>query len=154
MTSPITLIPNDQKLSALDHDLPFLASEAAIDIDNLLANRGSDLTAIRLLSERLKNSIKLETHDDAPCSLMDRATLIVLGEAIAKSSKNYKAPLQIPQLLKEADGIANSLSKDNPTENQKELEAARDFCVALSRAAIAFQQSIFDLDIPPHPFRS
>jgi len=46
-----------QGFRALDPDLPFLASEAAVDIDNMLEGGARDSTAIDRLVELLDTSI-------------------------------------------------------------------------------------------------
>jgi hypothetical protein len=151
MLSAVTPPQSNLGLRILDPDLPFLASEAAIDIDNLLSNRSEDLTAIRCLAERLRNSIESSGIGGSPRSLMDPATLTVLGEAVAETVGSESLQ-KVEDLLGEAAKIANSLSSGNPRENPLELEQARDFCVALSKAAIAYTKSIRDLQ-PSHPFR-
>jgi len=138
-------------LRVLDFDLPFLASEAAIDIDNLLSNRARELTAIRLLADQLRNSIEISSSGEPPRSLMDPATLTVLGEAVARAAgEGYTK--KIDDLLVEAVKIGTELSSEDPTKNITELERARDFCVALSMAVVAYHKSISDLS-PQHPFR-
>lgn len=152
MSSVLEQSSRNKGLRALDPDLPFLASEAAIDIDNLLSNRSEDLTAIRRLAERLNNSIEMGTAGSPPRSLMDPATLTVVGEAVAEALRRESSQ-KVEDLLREAAKIAMSLSSYDSTKNNKiELELARDFCVALSRAVVAYRRSISDLR-PPHPFR-
>ena len=141
----------DEGLSALDPDLPFLASEAAVDIDNLLAQRREDFTAIHRLARRLRNSIESGTAGGPPRSLMDPATLTVLGEAISQSGGTSASP-RIADLLAHAEYIANALSHESLSLDKKELERVRDFCIALSDAAAAYRKSIHDLR-PSHPFR-
>jgi hypothetical protein len=139
---------SNHALRALDPDLPFLASEAAIDIDNVLSNGPKDSRATRALYDLLKNSIDLGNTDAPPRSLMDPATLTVLGEAVAEARR---ASLQsVEDLLGEAAKIAESLLNEHPT--RPELEQARDFCLALSRAAVAYRKSIRDMR-PSHPYR-
>ncbi len=138
-------------LRALDPDLPFLASEAAIDIDNLLSNRDKNLTAMRCLAERLKNSIKLDSTDGTSHSLMDLATLTLLGEAMAEAVRNNTFQ-KIEDLVEEAADVAKLLSSDDPAKDLTELEKARDFCMALARAVMAYRKSIRDMS-PSHPFR-
>ena len=151
MTPAIVPAKSDQKLRALDPNLPSLASEAAIDIDNLLSGGPQDLRAIQKLAERLKNTIELTDTADPPRSLMDPATLIILGEAIGEATKD-RSLSKVEDLLKEASKISESLSRDDLEENPAELKQARDFCIALSRAAMAYHKSISDLR-PSHPFR-
>lgn len=138
-------------LRVLDLDLPFLASEAAIDIDNLLSNRSKEVTAIRLLADQLRNSIEISSSGEPLRSLMDQATLTILGEAVARTAGEAYSK-KVDDLLSEAVKISKELSSDEPTRNPKELERARDFCVALSTAVVAYHKSISDLT-PQHPFR-
>jgi hypothetical protein len=138
-------------LRVLDLELPFLASEAAIDIDNLISNRSKELTSIRLLADQLRNSIEISSTGEPPRSLMDPATLTILGEAVARAAgEGYSK--KVDDLLTAAVKISTELSSDDPIKNIKELERARDFCVALSTAVIAYHKSISDLS-PQHPFR-
>ena len=143
----------DQKikeLRALDPDLPFLAAEAAVDIDNMLVGSSRDLRAVRRLAEQLKNSIRLSDTGGSPHSLMDPATLTVLGEAILQARRTSHSNME--DLLTEVVNIANKLSSEDPLKDREELELARAFCIALSQAAMAYGKSIRDLR-PSHPFR-
>lgn len=138
-------------LRALDLDLPFLATEAAIDIDNLISNRSKEMTSIRLLAEKLRNSVEVHSTGEPPSSLMDPATLTILGEAVARAAgEGYSK--KVDDLLTEAFNIGTELSSADPTKDIKALERARDFCVALSTAVVAYHKSISDLT-PQHPFR-
>ena len=148
MSSVLTLPPDKQRLNAFDPNLPFLASEAAIDIDNLLSNRSRDLTAIKCLAQQLKDSIFLASSGSLR---MDLATLTVLNEAVTEALRNNSLQKE-EDLLNEAAKIAKSLSREDLMENPTELEQARDFCVALSRSVVAYRKSISDLH-PSHPFR-
>ena len=140
-----------KKLRVLDFDLPFLASEAAIDIDNLLSNRSKELTAMRLLADQLRNSIEISSSGKPHRALMDPATLTILGEAVARAAGEGYAQ-NVDDLLVDVVKIGTELSSDDPTKNFKELERARDFCVALSMAVVAYHKSISNLS-PQHPFR-
>ncbi len=142
----------NQGLRALDADLASLASEAAIDIEYLLLKRETNSLAIQRLAERLNNSIEVTPTGDPPHSLMDPVTLTILNEAVAKA-KNKKSLQKVEELLVEAAEIAKALSRANLMDNhEEELKQARDFCVAFSRAVMAYHKSIHDLH-PSHPFR-
>jgi len=138
-------------LRALDPDLPILASEAAIDFDNILSNGSGELRAIRQLAQKLKNSIQSDIASGQSRSSMDTATLVVLNEAVIQSARG-SASQSVDDLLKEAFKIADELSTDYPKCDRNLLEQARDFCLALSRAAMTYHKSIRDLSLP-HPFR-
>lgn len=153
MSSTVSLFNSHPGLRALDPDLPFLASEVAIDIDNLLAGVSTDQKAMRLLAGQLLNSIEVDSAGGPPRSQMDMATLTVLGEAILDLETVEEHSLgKVEDLLTKASQIANILSGDNPESNRKDLEQALSFCVALSRAAAAYSESIRDLR-PSHPYR-
>ena len=139
-------------LRVLDHDLPYLASEAAIEFDNLLLKRESKLKYVYVLVERLQESFKIDNSNGEVSSLVDPATLTVLGEVINESLGKTKVN-KLEDLIKKAYLIAGDLKKNtDPKSNRKELEWARTFCVTLSRLTAAYHKSIFDLR-PPHPFR-
>ena len=153
MPSTLELPQSNQPLRALDPDLPFLAIEAAVDIDNMLSNRSEDFKAIQRLTDRLKNSIDLsmEGKHYRSSNQLDPATLTVLGGAV--SEVTGKDSLQkVKDLIDEASKIVAILSSKELKKNRKDLEQARDFCVALSKAALAYHKSIIDLR-PSHPFR-
>ena len=153
MSSTVGLFNVNPGLRALDPDLPFLASEVAIDVDNLLAGVSVNQKAMRLLAEKLLNSIEIDSAGSPPRSQMDMATLTVLGEAILDLETVDVQPLgKVEDLLTKANQIATILLVDDPQNNPKDLEQARSFCVALSRAAAAYSESIRDLR-PSHPFR-
>lgn len=151
MSSIMDDVQSNKGLRVYDYDLPFLATEAAIDIDNLLSSRSKDLTAIRLLAEKLRNSIEISSTGEPLRSLMDPATFSIFGEAVARSAgEEYSKRAE--DLIAAAAKISDELSSEDPTLNTKALERARDFCVALSTAVVAYHKSISDLN-PQHPFR-
>jgi len=143
-----TVDPNP-RLRALDPDLPFLLSEVAIDIDNMLLGTANDKTAMRRLAEKLSQAIQPDPDGGPLCSRMDMATLTVLGEAVFETVEKQSIR-NINELLERAKGIAAVLAKSEPDNDRQGLEQARSFCVALSRAAAAYSESIHDLN-PPHP---
>ncbi|MDI6735554.1 MAG: hypothetical protein QME42_05090 [bacterium] len=148
--SSTTLSPK-QGLRVLDPDLPFLAAEVAIDVDNLLAGTSEDQTAMRCLADKLLQSTELDSDSGTTRSQMDLATRTVLGEAVSETVKKESLK-KIEDLLAKANQIAKVLVSDNPQNNREGLEQARNFCVALSRSAAAYSESIRDLR-PSHPFR-
>ena len=79
MSNAIASFGSRQGLRALDPDLPFLASEAAIDIDNMLAGVGVRSQAISDLAELLNTSIDLSPGGSFTRSQIDPGTLTVLG---------------------------------------------------------------------------
>lgn len=143
---------NKGPLHVLDPNLPFLASNAAIELDNLLLRRKPTLKYVYILSEKLRNSFEIDISNGATRSLIDPTTLTVLGEAVNKSQAQPTVT-KVEELIEKACSIASDLSKRNfPKDNREKLEGMRDFCVAFSHLVSAYHKSIFDLR-PPHPFR-
>lgn len=137
-------------LRVLDPDLPFLAAEVAVDVDNLLAGRSKEQKAMWCLAEKLSQSIEIDEAGKSR-SRMDMATLTVLGEAVVELVKS-ESLRKVEDLLSKATQIAGVLGSENPENNRDELREVGHFCVALSRATAAYTESIRDLR-PPHPFR-
>lgn len=151
MSSTIALPQEKRGLKALDPDLPFLAAEVAIDVSNMLSGVSNDQTAMRNLADKLLHSIEPASTGVPPRSRMDMATLTVLGEAVSETIEKQSLK-NVDDLLAKASQIANVLARENPQEDPEALGQAGNFCVALSRAAAAYSESIRDLG-PSHPFR-
>ena len=140
-----------QGLRATDPDLAFLASRAAIDLDIRLNGQKPDSEACRLLADRLQRSTAI-SQDVSLNALMDSTTITMLNEAIAESITSELLQ-ETDELISQADEIVASLrSIQRQDADPTKLERARDFCNALSRAALAYRTSIAELR-RPHPAR-
>ncbi len=151
MSSTIASPQEKRGIKALDPDLPFLAAEVAIDVSNMLSGVSNDQTAMRNLADKLRHSIEPGSTGVPPHSRMDMATLTVLSEAISETMEKHSLK-KVEDLLAKASMIANVLARENPQDDRDALGEARNFCVALSRSAAAYSESIRDLG-PSHPFR-
>jgi len=152
MTSAMEQSSASSEIHALDPDLPFLASEAAVDLANLRYGDSQHMEAIRNLADRLKKSIKTDSSGMPSRSLVDPDALTVLGGAVVESTFAGQSSEKIDDLLVRALEIAEFLSSENMQDDSAKMEEAMNFCAALSRAAIAYRRSIRDLS-PSHPFR-
>ena len=152
MTSARASSSLSSEIRALDPDLPFLASEAAVDLANLRYGQSQRMEAIHCLANRLRNSIKKDSSGTVCRSLMDPAALTIVGGAAAESGSRDASSWKVDHLLARAMGIAEFLTSEKMQEEDDKLEEAMNFCAALSRAAIAYRRSIRDLR-PSHPFR-
>lgn len=152
MTSATAPSSRSIEIRALDPDLPFLASEAAVDLANLRYGESRRMEAIHGLANRLRNSIKKDSSGTLSRSLMDPAALTIVGGAAAESGSRDLSSWKVDDLLARAMGIAEFLTSEKMEEEHDKLEEAMTFCAALSRAAIAYRRSIRDLR-PSHPFR-
>jgi hypothetical protein len=134
----------------MDPDLSFLAAKAAVELDNLAAGRPTKIVAARTLAERIHGSLGQSDGTAGPRSLMDPATLTVVSEAV---SQTLPDPVRtMDDLVREATSLASDLTEENPSEESAVIERVRTFCVALSRCAAAYRESVFSLR-PTHPFR-
>lgn len=152
MNPGMTLRHPDSEIHALDPDLPFLASEAAVDLANLISGDSNDVSTIRQLADRLQNSIKKGSSGTPSRAIMDPAALVILGGAAAESSSTDPSSRRVDDLLHRAMEMAEFLASESMQQTPGKLKEAMDFCVSLSRAAIAYRQSMRDLR-PSHPFR-
>ena len=85
-------------------------------------------------------------------SLMDPPTLTVLSEAVAQAAgKQHVAEIE-EDVLAVALKISDAFSSEGPTNNPEALRLARNFCMGLSMAAVAYLKSIRDL-CKTRPFR-
>jgi len=138
-----------QPLHVLDADLPYIASEAAVEIDNLIAGHSEEPTAFKDLVRRLDRSFGDSALSEEPRYMVDAGTLTVVDEAIRRAGGG--ATPNLSDVVKRAVEIA-ALPDPQSAEHRGDFEWALDFCLALSRAAAAYRRSIYDLQ-PKHPFR-
>jgi hypothetical protein len=140
------------KLRALDPELPMLAAQAAMELDNYKSSGEIDFAAVKKLSLRLNNSFQSGVSAAEPRkALLDSGTVSLLGHAFNSSSRTDKIST-IDQLSKELWDVAQRLEKVEAAPAEQPIEKIRDFCVALSECAASYRQTFHDLR-PAHPFR-
>ena len=140
-------------LEVLDPDLPLLASQAAIELDNLIRNNDIGTSAVKRLSELMINTLAQEDDKEKPNLQIDSGTVAVVGRAFdLYLSRTSGAPKTLEELMVEALKIAQGLEQTQPSSNMTQLETMRAFCASLSQCAGSYIQSIYELS-PPHPYR-
>jgi len=152
MSTEVVFAPGEPRLRAMDPDLPFLASRAAIELDAVLRGQDVGLEALRLLAEQLRNTVVTGSSNGGPRSLIDPATLTVLGDAVNRSSSPDEAVVKIDDLIEKARKIADDLLGSTPSTRPEALAWARTFCVSLSESSASYCKSVHDLH-PEHPYR-
>jgi len=136
---------------ALDPELPSLASDAAVELDLLLNGERPDLQAVRQLAQRLQQSLDKPAPDQPARGLqLDTETQTILGQAFTQTGADPATVLN--DLLRRTEEVAQQLSSAEAGTDRTDLELQCAFCLALSQAAAAYRQSIFDMK-PPHPHR-
>lgn len=150
MSSESNAIETHEELRVLDPGLPFLASKAAIYLENQLSNGGGgNSEPNRGLARQLKGSLQVDDRDGSSRLFRDPGTATVLEQAINEIARK-ESRRKFQELLDEAGDLADLLLKESPTK--EELTRARDFCLALATAAIAYRRSIRDAR-PQHRYR-
>lgn len=133
------------RLNVLDPGLPFLASQAAIELDNLLLGCEVELQSVERLAGRLEGSTEQIAETEERKSLMDPATISVLSSAVAASGMSKMQTLA--DLANEAWRIANDLqsSKSDRDRDKSRVERLRAFCNCLAQSAVAHERSLYDM---------
>ena len=126
-------------LDAFDPGLSFLAAQAAVELDNLLLSKSSELQAVRLLGERLAHSTEEIEGGKDRRSLMDPATVSVFSNAIAASG--IPKVQTLPELARQAWRLANALQESQSSSDKQGLERLRTFCTHLAKSVMAHEQS-------------
>jgi hypothetical protein len=137
-------------LRAQDLNLPFLASQAAIELDNRLLGSANGLDSVKALADRLRNATEPVNGSEKRRPLMDLPTLNVFCSALTASQGHGVKTLS--DLAGEAARLAGDLDSSSVNDDNQQLTQLRSFCVALSRAASAYLQSVQQME-PTHPFR-
>jgi hypothetical protein len=139
------------KLRALDPDLPLLAAQAAMELDNFRLQHGSEFDAVAQLATRLKNCFANVPDSPKTKALLDSGAVSILGRAL-DSSRWAEKVSTLSQLSQELWKVAELLERVPSSPKDLPIEKIRDFCVALSECAGSYRQSFNDLR-PSNPFR-
>jgi len=135
----------------LETDIASVASKAAAELDDkLLARNGNHpLTALQKLSHILESSVANVTDPTKPSSALNPTTAVLLRRAIPGGHEINR----LEELLFKARKLTERLAATatEAASEPLELAALRDFCVDLSRHALAMRRS--PLERPGHPFR-
>lgn len=133
------------RLNVLDPGLPFLASQAAIELDNLLLGREVELQSVERLAGRLEGSTEPIAGTEGRKSLMDPATISVFSNAVDASGMPKIQTLA--DLANKACRIADGLqsSKSDRDRDKSRVERLRAFCNCLAQNAIAHERSLYDM---------
>jgi len=136
------------QLSSTDANIPLLAIEAANELDEIIEGRPSTLESVARLADVLKQSFQLDQAFEPRQNFVDSGTVAVFSQAIDESAGRRVTTME--ELVKQAMEIVKTLEA---SASGKQLEKIRDFCIALSSAAEAYQQSIFEMR-PLNPLRT
>lgn len=134
-----------------DSELSSLASNAAVELDLLINGEQTDVDAVRLLGERLHQTLDKPAPGQPARGLqVDTETESILAQAFVKVGEDSTTILG--RLIERTERTAVRLLSAKLGTQRSELEWQRTFCLALSQCAATFRQMILD-DRPPHPYR-
>ena len=149
-----------QDLWESEVDLATLACDAAIELDNLIIGKSSNLEAVNQLIGEIKNVEEItesEAQRGFPLANLSPATAVDLNNAIAASElSDFKA--NVFDLIEETKRIIESLRNvvREPQEairkNRGGVEKLKYFCLAFSKFALARKLSLYEAE-PWHPYR-
>ncbi len=130
-----------------DPNLPFLAANAAIEIDDIIKGRSNDLKNARLLVEKIIGSDEGLDADYGSRSFIDPVASNVISKAFfvshgasINSHKEYSKALK--KIAEELESLLDA--------GHKPEEGIRKFFVALSQQSLAYQGSFFDIRNTPY----
>ena len=137
------------RIQVLDPDLSLLASQAALELDNLLLGQTVEPIAVRQLGKALKNSFT-GVGSTPRKSLVDPGAVAVIGRAL-NASDVVKSASTVDELDNKAWEVAAQMDQIGDHGDSKDLKKVRDFCVALSDYAASYRQALSDADpVPPY----
>jgi len=131
------------ELSSSGDDIPFLAIQAADELDELSRKKKSALVAVKKLGDVLKNSFPMTTAGQSKRRFVDSSNVAVFSRAIDKwDPQNQISSTQ--DLVTHATRIVKRLegSAKGAKGKRTEYEEMRDFCLALATAAASYRESL------------
>lgn len=140
------------ELSSTAANIPLVAAQAANELDELIEGRASSFNAVKGLADILKKSFRLDAAFERQSSFIDSGSVAVFAQAFDEVSAGHEIS-SVDDLIKRAVEIVKSLEKSSSDGEHGGVKALRDFCIALSNAAAAYQQSVYDMR-PSHPFQA
>jgi hypothetical protein len=130
----------------LEMDLASLASQAALELDDLLLGRRKDLTAVGVLVDKIAAGLP----EGKP---LDATTVVAVQRALIDTpgSKQTTTVSELQSSAAEVTARLSGLITGSDVKAPNLLEQLRSFCVALSKHSTALQRSPYDRR--EHPFQ-
>ena len=130
----------------LEMDLASLASQAAIELDDLLLGRRKDLTAVGVLIDKIAACLP----QGKP---LDATTVVAVQRALIDTpgSKQTTTVSELQSSAAEMTARLSGLITESDVNAPNLVEQLRSFCVALSKHSTALQRSPYDRR--EHPFQ-
>lgn len=129
----------DHALQVLDPDFPFIAANAALELDHLIHGHAGPRDNLDKLSSLLLSAAGTEEMSNQPISrLLDPVSVDVVRRAYVESYSS--SPIAIDELVQDIAEIARDLDEDTASER---LKSAKRFCLELSRHSLDRHRAMF-----------
>jgi len=152
MTNGTAGLAQTQPLRPLDTRIPFLATRAAVQLDNLILKRTKSVEAIARLGASLRETATVSASAVSKKALVDPLAIRILRLVSQQAVKD--APTAPDDLVRQAKDNGDKLvAAAAGTATDDELRMLRTYCLALSRALASFQQSRQEHLKPLHRIR-
>ena len=124
---------------ALDPNLPLLASQAAIELDNLIRGQNTDFPATKRLASVLNESIDGAQEGTERKFFVPSTATLIIG-AFRQSA--WAVPVHtVTDLVVETAKVTATLKNLSPHADRKSLEQVRAFCAALAESVASYQHA-------------
>lgn len=135
----------------LDTELPFIASKAAMELDDLGRGKTSTLKATRQLASILKSATS-QGQESGTKGFIDPPSAAVFSKALKVAMVGR--PLSSKDaLLQAASDMAETLNSAGPDPaDTSSISKLRDFCLELSRYSLTYRDRVF-APVPSHRYR-
>ena len=139
----------------LGTDLPSVACNAAIELDNLLLGLTTDLPSVRELCDKLTEEVPNVSDLASPRSLVDPSTVVVIHRVLRESQMGGLSD-EIDELTRQAAEIVRKLQavigdpSGSRSTNEEGVKKLKMFCLLLSKRASGAKKSARE---PKHPYR-
>jgi hypothetical protein len=148
---PLASSPND-----FESDLPSVAAQAALELDQLALNRPIGFSATEQLVRLISDSVTDVPEPAAPNSLLNPLTAVALGKAIDEALyAGQPTTTELTELIRQAarfKGRLAAMARNPEHATAAEREELRNVCIALSRQAAAVDSA--DRYRQEHPFKN
>jgi len=124
--------------NVLDPHLPLLASQAALEIDDILQKKQTSVDAIQRLVNILNNTFENECHKPASRCFVDNSAATIFSQAL-----KYRSPRTLADLAEQAWEVTKeleSVKNEGAGDNAPELTTMKTFCLNLARSAATYRQ--------------
>lgn len=129
---------------ATDREIPFLAAQAALELDLLAKQRGSSLEHVEKLADLFADANKpvSEYYDPVTSGVISKALCTYFPPGLESLTDFDTRKREIGQILRKAA----------QGDSETPVDRLRDFCLAISQFSSASQSDVYG-NRERHPFR-